>query len=98
MENFGDEDDYPYKQFMEDILDELKDHDAEKTQKQDEEKSWEDSLVAGGKLLHVKAKAINGGEPTLFEPSPATSVSSISDVEVIITLGLLEFKLVREAL
>jgi hypothetical protein len=49
-------------------------------------------------LLHVKAKAINGGEPTLFEPSPATSVSSISDVEVIITLGLLEFKLVREAL
>jgi hypothetical protein len=39
VENFGDEDDYPYKQFMEDILDELKDHDAEKTQKQDEEKS-----------------------------------------------------------
>ncbi len=39
MEIFGDEDDDPFKQLMEDLLDELKDHDAEKTQKQDKKNS-----------------------------------------------------------
>ncbi len=49
-ENFGDDNDDPFTQLMGDLLDEVKDHEAEKTQKWGDKKNKEESLVARGEL------------------------------------------------
>jgi hypothetical protein len=90
VENFGDDDDNPLLQLMEDLLDEMKDCEVEKAQKRDAKRNKEESLVAGGKLLRDKAArqilagesvAIGGQKATLFKPSPTSSVSNMSDAE-----------------
>jgi hypothetical protein len=49
-------DDYdPFNELMDDLLMEIKDHEAEKEQKKENKKFQEESLVAGGKLLCDKA-------------------------------------------
>jgi hypothetical protein len=74
VEDFGDDDD-PVAQLMEDLLEEVKDFEAEKGQMTDDKKNKEASLVAGGKVLHEKAAnqilagetvTIGGSEPTLL--------------------------------
>ena len=55
IEDFGGDDNDPFNQLMEDLLLEIKDHEAEKEQKKESKKSQEESLVAGGKLLRDKA-------------------------------------------
>ena len=88
IEDFGDDDDDPFNQLMEDLLLEIKDHEAEKEQKKESKKSQEESLVAGGKLLRDKAAqqilsgttvAIGGAETSLatFQASPTSSVSDV---------------------
>jgi hypothetical protein len=83
VEDFGDDDDDPFNQLMEDLLLEMKDHEAEKEQTKEAKKNIEASLVAGGKLLRDKAAhqilggtavAIGGVEPK-FRASPTSSVS-----------------------
>ena len=63
MEDFGDDDD-PFSQLMEDLLlEEIKDHEAERTQKIDDKRSREESLVSGGNVFHNKvARQILGGD------------------------------------
>lgn len=77
---------------MGDLLDEVKDHEAEKTQKWGDKKNKEESLVARGELqwdtvarqiLGGESVAIGGGEPTSLKPSPTSTVSGMSDVEII---------------
>ncbi len=46
IEDFGDDDDDPFNQLTEDLLMEIKDHEAEKKQKKESKKSQEESLVA----------------------------------------------------
>jgi len=79
VEDFGDDDD-PVAQLMEDLLEEVKDFEAEKAQMADDKKNKEGSLVAGGKELREKGAnqilagetvAIGGSEPTLLRFSPA---------------------------
>jgi len=53
-EDFGDDDD-PFTQLMEDLLQEIQDFEAEKSLKRDEKKSREAELVAGGQKLRDKA-------------------------------------------
>ncbi len=71
---------------MEDLLEEVKDFEAEKAQMADDKKNKEASLVAGGKVLHEKTAnqilagetvAIGGSEPSLLWHSPASSVSDV---------------------
>ena len=71
---------------MEDLLEEVKDFEAEKAHMADEKKNKEASLVAGGKVLCEKAAnqtlagetvAIGNSEPTLLWCSPASSVSDV---------------------
>jgi hypothetical protein len=85
VEDFGDDDD-PVAQLMEDLLEEVKDFEAEKAQMTDEKRNKEASLVAGGKILREKTAnqilagetvAIGGSEPTLLRRSPASSVSDV---------------------
>jgi hypothetical protein len=73
---------------IEDLLEEIKDFEAEWSQMVDDKRSKEASLVAGGKVLREKATqqilggeplAIGGSEPTLLRHSPASSVSGVSD-------------------
>jgi len=47
MEDFGDDDDDPFNQLMEELLLEMKDHEAEKGQIKETKKNIEASLVAG---------------------------------------------------
>jgi hypothetical protein len=74
VEDFGDDDD-PFCQLMEDLLEEMKDFEAERPQMVDDKRSIEASLVAGGKALCDKAAqqilggesvAIGGSEPVLL--------------------------------
>jgi hypothetical protein len=85
VENFGDDDDDPFGQMMEDLLEEMKDFEAEKFQKREDKKNSEEALVAGGKTLRDKAAhqilcgapvVVGGGVATL-RPSPTSSVSDI---------------------
>jgi hypothetical protein len=85
VEVWGDDDD-PVAQLMEDLLEEVKDFEAEKAQMADDKNNKEACLVAGGKVLHEKSAnhilggetvAIGGSEPTLLQLSPASSVSDI---------------------
>ena len=88
IEDFGDDDDDPFNQLMEDLLMEIKDHEVEKEQKKENKKYQEESLVAGGKLLWDKAAqqilsgttvAVGGAEASLatFRASPTSSVSDL---------------------
>jgi hypothetical protein len=54
VEDFRDDDD-PIAQLMEDLLEKVKDFEAEKAQMADDKKNNEASLVAGGKVLREKA-------------------------------------------
>ncbi len=91
MEDFRDEEDDPFSQLTYDLLEEIKDPEAEKNKKRDEKKTWEDSLVAGGKLLCDKAAvqifggralAIGSQEPSLLTARARESPTfSLSDME-----------------
>ncbi len=50
VENFRDEDDNPFGQLMEDLMEEIR-LEAEKCQKHEDKKNSEESLVAGGETL-----------------------------------------------
>ena len=82
IEDFGDDDD-PFTQAMEDLVEEMRDFEAEKSQKREEKKNREESLVAGGQKLRDKAaQQILGGVPVAvgcLRPSPT---SSMSDADV----------------
>jgi hypothetical protein len=74
MEDFGDDEDDPFSQMVEDLLEDIKDNEAVKNTKKDEKKTHEDSLP-GGKNLRDKAAvqilsggavAIGGQEPSLL--------------------------------
>jgi hypothetical protein len=54
VEDFGDDND-PFSQLMKDLLEEIKDFEAEKTQMVDDKRSKEASLVARDKALCDKA-------------------------------------------
>jgi hypothetical protein len=51
VENFGDDDDDPFGQMMEDLLEEMKDFEAKKFQKREDKKNSEESLVGGGNIM-----------------------------------------------
>ncbi len=51
VENFGDDDDDPFGQMMEDLLEEMKDFEAKKFQKREDKKKSEESLVGGGNIM-----------------------------------------------
>jgi hypothetical protein len=94
VEDFGEEDD-PFSQLMDDLLEEMKDNEVERNKIKDEKKKREDSLVAGGKLLRDKAavQILNGGAVAIGGPEPSLLTAraresptfSLSDMESSIT-------------
>ncbi len=60
VENFGDDD--PVAELMEDLIQEINDHDALNDGKKNEKQNKEVQLVAGGKALHEKCgvQILNG--------------------------------------
>ncbi len=81
-EDFGDDDD-PFTQLMEDLLQEIQDFEAEKSLKRDEKKSREAELVAGGQKLRDKAAhQLLSGVPFAIGGMRPSPTSSVSDVDV----------------